>query len=60
MTCQCLDRSERRPHLAGQIGTVLLDKMLENRWFEKVESSRELIVTRKGRQSLNDALGIVL
>lgn len=58
LTRQCLDRSERRPHLAGQVGTVLLDKMLDNSWFTKVESSRELILTSKGRRWLHMHLGV--
>lgn len=60
LTRQCLDRSERRSHLAGQLGAELLEKMLLNCWFEKIESSRELVVTPKGRQSLYDVLGVVL
>src|SRR5436190_8999234 len=48
LTRQCLDWSERRPHLAGQLGAVLLEKMLEKKWFRKMKFSRELIVTSKG------------
>jgi DNA-binding transcriptional ArsR family regulator len=58
LTRQCLDWSERRPHLAGQIGAILLDKMLERRWFKKVQFSRELIITSKGRQEMGDLLAI--
>jgi DNA-binding transcriptional ArsR family regulator len=58
LTRQCLDWSERRPHLAGQLGAILLQKMLERRWFKKVQFSRELIVTSKGFQTLNDLLNI--
>ena len=60
LTRQCLDWSERRPHLAGHLGAVLLNKMLEQHWFKKVEFSRELVVTSKGNQSLYDHLGIKL
>ncbi len=60
LTRQCLDWSERRPHLAGHLGAVLLEKMLENNWLKKVQFSREIIITSKGKQSLNDLLGIVL
>jgi DNA-binding transcriptional ArsR family regulator len=55
---QCLDWSERRPHLAGQIGALLLTKMLEKNWFRKVQFSRELVVTSKGQKELYNLLGI--
>jgi DNA-binding transcriptional ArsR family regulator len=55
---QCLDWSERQPHVAGQLGAILLDKMLEKRWFKKVQFSRELIVTAKGRGEMYDLLGM--
>jgi DNA-binding transcriptional ArsR family regulator len=60
LTRQCLDWSERRPHLAGQLGAVFLEEMLKNNWFKKVEFSRELIITSKGRKSIYDTLGISL
>jgi len=60
LTRQCLDWSERRPHLAGQLGAEFLNKMLEREWFKKVEFSRELIITSKGRKELYELLGIVL
>ncbi len=60
VTRQCLDWSERRPHLAGQLGATFLNRMLEKKWFKKVEFSRELVITGKGRQELYDLLGVVL
>jgi DNA-binding transcriptional ArsR family regulator len=60
LTRQCLDWSERRPHLAGQLGAAFLGKMLERKWFKKVEFSREVVITSKGRQELYDLLSIVL
>src|SRR5437667_9713932 len=58
LTRQCLDWSERRPHLAGQLGATLLEKMLQRKWFRKVQFSRELLVTPTGRKELNELLGI--
>ena len=58
LTRQCLDWSERRPHLAGQLGATLLEKMLQRKWFRKVQFSRELLVTPTGRKQLNELLGI--
>ena len=57
---QCIDWSERKPHLAGQLGAVLLQKMMERKWLKAVRGSRELIVTPSGGTSLYDLLGIVL
>jgi len=58
LTRQCLDWSERRPHLAGQLGAVLLEKMLEKKWFRKMKFSRELIVTSKGSQEIYESLKV--
>lgn len=60
LTRQCLDWSERRPHLAGQLGAALLEKMLERKWFKKVEFSRELVVTEKGVRELFELLGLMI
>jgi DNA-binding transcriptional ArsR family regulator len=58
LTRQCLDWSERRPHLAGQLGAAFLEKALHRKWFEKIQFSRELIVTAKGRKQFSDLLGV--
>jgi len=55
---QCLDWSERKPHLAGQLGALLLERALQNNWFKKVKFSRELLLTSKGRAALNDLLDV--
>ncbi len=60
LTRQCLDWSERRPHLAGHLGAVFFQKMLEDNWFKKVEFSRELVISSKGSKLIYDALNIVL
>lgn len=58
MTRQCLDWSERRPHLAGQLGADLLQVMLERKWFKKIQFSRELAITVKGRHEMYELFGI--
>ena len=60
LTRQCLDWSERRPHLAGQAGALLLAKMMEKNWFRRVKFSRELVITAKGKNGLYQLLKIVL
>ena len=48
----CLDWSERRHHIAGRLGTAILDRMLELKWLGRVAGSRALTITRAGRQGL--------
>ena len=54
----CLDWSERRPHLAGSLGTAVADTMLERAWVTRVPRTRALRVTDAGREGLHAALGI--
>jgi hypothetical protein len=60
LTRQCLDWSERHPHLVGQLGAAFFNRMLERNWFKKVQFSRELVLTGKGQQELYELLGIDL
>lgn len=60
LTRQCVDGTERRPHLAGQLGAALLEKMIEKKWFKKVPVSRELLLTSRGRDELKKLLDINL
>jgi DNA-binding transcriptional ArsR family regulator len=46
----CLDWSERRPHLAGVLGAQLLDRSLALGWVRRLEGTRALSITPKGRQ----------
>jgi DNA-binding transcriptional ArsR family regulator len=55
---QCLDWTERKPHLAGQLGALLLDRMFEEKWFRRVKFSRELLVTSKGSKEMYEMLKI--
>src|SRR6266496_1797896 len=38
---QCLDWSERKPHIAGRVGALLMQQMLERNWLRKIQFSRE-------------------
>ena len=58
LTKQCLDWSERRPHIAGQMGAMILTNMLEKDWFRRVKFSRELVITLKGRKEMGGLLGV--
>lgn len=54
----CLDWSERRPHLAGSLGTAMLKKIIAEDWMRKIENTRALAITTKGQLGLYDSLGI--
>jgi DNA-binding transcriptional ArsR family regulator len=52
----CLDWSERRSHLAGQLGTALLDRFQQLGWAQRVPESRVLAFTPEGETALRDWL----
>jgi DNA-binding transcriptional ArsR family regulator len=57
---QCLDWSERRPHIAGSLGAALLERMQQEDWVRKVKNSRALLVTAGGEKKLQELLGLNL
>jgi hypothetical protein len=57
---QCLDWSERRPHLAGALGASLAHAFLGRRWIAKARTGREVTVTDAGRTALGERLGLIL
>lgn len=48
----CLDWSERKNHIAGSLGSSLLDKMIADDWLRKTENSRAVQITGKGEKEL--------
>jgi DNA-binding transcriptional ArsR family regulator len=56
----CLDWSERRPHLAGALGSALLQLALRRRWILQELDSRALAVTRTGRRELSARFGVAV
>lgn len=55
---QCLDFSERRNHLGGQLGDALLKTMMKKQWIKQVPNSREIKITQDGWRWLAAELGI--
>lgn len=53
----CLDRTERRPHLAGALGASLTARLLELGWFERDRLPRALRLTDAGRHGLATRFG---
>jgi len=56
----CLDWSERRFHLAGALGSALLERLLALDWIRRTEASRAVEITALGYRGLRSAFGIEL
>ena len=54
----CLDWSERRPHIGGALGSVLLQAALKRRWVTHDLDSRAIQVTNAGRRELLARFGV--
>jgi DNA-binding transcriptional ArsR family regulator len=54
---QCLDWTERRPHLNGALGAALTDRMIELGWFARGNIRRALVLTDQGFTGLQDSFG---
>jgi DNA-binding transcriptional ArsR family regulator len=54
----CLDWSERRPHLAGRLGTALCAHCLDQGWIRRRPGTRALDVTPTGWRALYDTFDI--
>jgi DNA-binding transcriptional ArsR family regulator len=56
---ECMDWTERRPHLNGALGAALLSRFIDLGWLERGKG-RELLVTEAGDAGLADSFGCVL
>jgi DNA-binding transcriptional ArsR family regulator len=54
----CLDWTERRHHIAGDLGSALLRRFRELRWVAPIRDSRAVRVTITGERELANLLGI--
>ena len=54
----CLDWSERRAHVRGQLGAAILATFEKKRWVMRQPDSRELVLTAKGSSALKDHFGL--
>jgi hypothetical protein len=57
---QCLDWTERRPHLAGTLGVAMYKRFAELGWIASLRKSRALRVTLEGREAFSKHLRIVV
>jgi DNA-binding transcriptional ArsR family regulator len=60
LATQCLDWSERRPHIGGALGAAIADHMMKLGWFARTRSNRSLKITEDGQRSLLRHFGIHL
>jgi hypothetical protein len=56
----CLDWSERRPHLGGALGVALTCRCFELGWVKRIEGTRAVAITQKGRQGFQQSFGFRL
>lgn len=54
----CLDWSERRSHLAGQLGQWILDDLLRRGWAQRDLQSRSLVFSQAGERAFRQRYGI--
>jgi hypothetical protein len=54
----CLDWTERRPHIAGAIGSALTKRCFDLGWTERTKHSSAVIVTELGRRGFLETFGI--
>jgi DNA-binding transcriptional ArsR family regulator len=57
---ECLDSTERAPHLAGALGDALAGALVRRRWISRKPDSRVIALTPSGARGLRATLGIEL
>jgi DNA-binding transcriptional ArsR family regulator len=55
---QCLDWSERRNHLAGNLGAEITKRLFELKWIERLPNGRAIYVTSEGIQGFSSEFGL--
>ncbi|MNW40936.1 Helix-turn-helix domain protein [compost metagenome] len=55
---KCLDWSERRHHLAGALGSAVLDRLFELNWIERLPTTRAIRITADGKRGFKEIFSI--
>ena len=54
----CLDWTERRPHIAGALGTAITKRFFDLGWMERIKRSQAVSLTAAGRRGLQKTFGL--
>ena len=54
----CMDWSERRPHLAGQVGRSMFQGFVARGWLRRAETGRAVVITHTGVAGFKGAFGV--
>lgn len=57
---QCLDWSERKPHVAGALGAAFTTHAFSQGWIKRAKQRRVVVITPKGRQAFIKLLGVTI
>lgn len=60
VVCDCLDWSERQPHLGGSSGAALLSAFEENGWLTRIHGYREVSFTDEGKRALRRLFSLTI
>ena len=55
---RCLDWTERRPHVAGPVGTALATLALDRGWVRRLRGTRAVVVTPPGRMQFKKVFNL--
>ncbi|HEV8208763.1 MAG TPA: helix-turn-helix transcriptional regulator [Vicinamibacterales bacterium] len=57
LTRQCLDWTEREPHIGGALGAALLGRCLSAGWIARIPNTRAVRITDSGSRAFRDLMG---
>jgi DNA-binding transcriptional ArsR family regulator len=55
---RCLDWTERRPHIAGPVGTAIANLAFDRGWIRRLRGTRAVVVTLRGRTHLRKIFNV--